>query len=94
MRWALMVVVGVALLVLIIYLVVGSTTRPHQRAVLPSHYNPENYIVDPSRQAGWCSHCKLLNEPGYRYCEQCARKLYPGRPRSFDRERDPFSGWG
>ena len=78
MEW---VLGSVAALIGVYLLIRFMASEPRDRPVLPSHYNPDRYIIrhHPSK----CERCGTVNEHGYRYCEHCANKLPDnvGQPR-------------
>jgi predicted amidophosphoribosyltransferase len=43
--------------------------------VLPSEYDPENYLIDERKIRGRCLRCGADNDPSYRYCRSCAEQL-------------------
>lgn len=83
--WAAAAAAGVVLA----YVLLDRMTSPPRHAVLPSHYDPRNYMTDPSTVPGWCARCGTRNDPDYRYCGNCAAEL-PDADYDPSTERRPF----
>ena len=80
-----------AVLIAILYGLVRSVSHGSSRPVLPSHYDPQNYLIDRSKIPGWCETCEVMNDPGYRFCENCGGKLRVVEVSRPVRDRHPFS---
>lgn len=85
MDWVFWLLIG-AVVVGLAYLGRRHAGEERRRPVLPSHYDPGNYYVDPATIPGRCVHCETLNDPAYRFCGNCSEKLpeteyVPSKPR-------------
>lgn len=74
MSWVFWVGIG-AVVIILVYAVRRGADDSARKPALPSHYNPMTYYVDPTTIPGWCAHCETMNDPEYRFCENCTEKL-------------------
>lgn len=75
MNWLLLFFATTLLIVVIAYALGEQSSDRSTGPVLPSHYDPQNYLPDESKIPGWCRHCETMNEADYRFCQNCSAKL-------------------
>ncbi|MCU4742295.1 DUF7577 domain-containing protein [Natronoglomus mannanivorans] len=76
MNWLVLFFLGAVLLVVVTAYALGDRSSGRSaEPVLPSHYDPQNYLPDESKIPGWCRHCETMNDADYRFCENCSAKL-------------------
>jgi len=46
-----------------------------QKAVLPSYYDVERYVIDADRVPGLCPNCGAENGVEYNYCSECGESI-------------------
>lgn len=76
MGWLLLFLFATTALIVVIAYALGDRSRDRSaNPVLPSHYDPQNYLPDESKIPGWCRHCETMNDADYQFCQNCSEKL-------------------